>query len=69
MNKTYKREVAGVMLVYLAVAFIWGVSSPEAMEAARFLTLPIFGFAAGAFAIDAVYKQGNGGALGYHVSK
>ncbi len=58
-TKTYKREVAGVMLLYLAIAFGWGIYNTEAMEAARFLTLPIFGFAAGAFTIDAVFKQGN----------
>jgi len=58
--KTYKREVAGVMLAYLGVMFVVGVYNPVAFEAARFLTLPIFTFAGGAFAIDAVFKQGPG---------
>jgi len=58
MNKTYKREVAGGMLVFLGVMFVWGVGNEVAIEAARFLTLPIFTFAGGAFAIDAVFKQG-----------
>ena len=58
--KTYKREVAGAMLVFLGGMFVWGVGSEVATEAARFLTLPIFTFAGGAFAIDAVFKQGPG---------
>lgn len=58
--KTYKREVASVMLVFLGGMFIWGVYSPGAQQAAEFLTLPIFTFVAGAFAIDAVFKQGPG---------
>lgn len=56
--KTYKREVAGAMLVFLGGLFVWGVWVPEAAQAATYLTLPIFTFAAGAFAIDAVFKQG-----------
>jgi hypothetical protein len=56
--KTYKREVAGSMLVFLGSLFVWGVGNAEAAQAARFLTLPIFTFAGGAFAIDAVFKQG-----------
>jgi len=58
--KTYKREVAGAMLVFLGVMFVWGVWNEVAMEAARYLTLPIFTFNAGAFAIDAVFKNGPG---------
>jgi hypothetical protein len=58
MSKTYKREVAGAMLAFGAVLFIWGVKEPLALEAAKFLTFPIFTFAAGAFAIDAIFKQG-----------
>ena len=55
-QKTYKREVAGLMLLFLTGLFLWGTVNPEAAEAARFLTLPIFGFAGGAFAIDAMQK-------------
>lgn len=58
--KTYKREVASVMLVFLSGMFVWGGWNEVAFEAARFLTLPIFTFAGGAFAIDAVFKQGPG---------
>lgn len=57
-QKTYKREVAGAMLVALFGFFTWGVFVAEAKQIAEFLTLPVFTFAAGAFAIDAVFKQG-----------
>jgi hypothetical protein len=57
-TKTYKREVALVMLVCLAGLFVWGVYSPQAMQVAEFLTFPIFTFAGGAFALDAAFKQG-----------
>jgi len=60
-TKTYKREVALVMLVCLAGLFGWGVYSPQAMQVAEFLTFPIFTFAGGAFAIDAAVKQGKYG--------
>ncbi|NRP84100.1 hypothetical protein [Marinobacterium sp. xm-d-509] len=56
--KTYKREVAVAMLLALAGVFIWGVFNERAMQAAGYLTMPVFAFAAGAFAIDAVFKQG-----------
>lgn len=57
-TKTYKREVAVGMLMFLAGIFVWGVSNESAKQIAEFLTLPIFTFAGGAFAIDAVFKQG-----------
>ena len=57
-TKTYKREVAATMLTALGGLFVWGVWNTEAMQAAEFLTLPIFTFASGAFAIDAIFKQG-----------
>ncbi|WP_299549392.1 hypothetical protein [uncultured Tateyamaria sp.] len=59
-EKTYKREVAGAMLVFLFTLFIWGIQAPEtkAIQVAEFLALPIFGFAYGAWAIDAVQKRG-----------
>lgn len=56
-TKTYKREVAGAMLLYLGVMFAVGVSNEQAMQAAEFLTLPIFGFAGAAFALDWRAKQ------------
>ena len=56
-RKTFKRELAAAMLGFLGVFFIWGVSNLQAAEAARFLTLPIFSFAGGAFGLDAWAKQ------------
>jgi len=56
--KTYKREIALVMLVGLAGLFVWGVFNPEAKQVAEFLTMPIFTFAGGAFALDSAFKQG-----------
>lgn len=58
-EKTYKREVAIAMLLFLAVFFVWGVYNPEASQASRFLTLPIFTFAGGAYSLDAFSKQLN----------
>jgi len=55
--KTYKRELAVVMLAFLGALFVWGVFDPEAKDSARFLTLPIFTFAGGAFGMDAWAKQ------------
>tara|TARA_R110000744_G_C19333344_1_gene558796 strand:- start:480 stop:659 length:180 start_codon:yes stop_codon:yes gene_type:complete len=57
MQKTYKRELSLVMLGLLGVLFVLGMSSVEAMQAAEFLTTPIFLFATGAFGIDAYAKQ------------
>ena len=57
VRKTFKREVAVVMLGFLGVMFVWGVSTDTAAQAARFLTLPIFTFAGGAFGLDAWAKQ------------
>lgn len=57
-TKTYKREMAIGLFLFLGAFFVWGVYEPEAVRAAEFLTLPIFTFGAGAFAIDAVFRQG-----------
>ena len=59
-EKTYKREVAMGLLAWLIGMTIWGIWEPQAAQAAEFFTLPIFTFAGGAFAIDAVFKQGPG---------
>ena len=56
--KTYKRELAVILLVFLGALFVAGLFMPEAAQAAQFLTLPIFTFTGGAFALDAVFKQG-----------
>ena len=57
MNKTYNRELSLAMLVFLGVLFALGMSSVEAMQAAEFLTTPVFMFAAAAFGVDAYAKQ------------
>lgn len=59
--KTYKREVALVMLTFWAGMSIWGVWEPEAQRIFEFVTLPVFTFAGGAFALDATFKQGGFG--------
>lgn len=60
-KKTYKRETAGVLLFFWLVMAIWGVWEPEAQRIFEFITLPIFTFAGGAFALDATFKQGGFG--------
>ena len=56
-NKTYKREVACVMLMYYFVMLTLGIWFPEALEAAEAVKIPAFTFAGGAFALDAGSKQ------------
>lgn len=56
-QKTYKRETALVQLVFLGAAHVWGVYDEAARQMAEFLTLPIFTFVGGAFAMDAAAKQ------------
>ena len=57
-EKTYKREMAAVQFIFLGAMFVTGLYKPEAKQIAEFLTLPIFTFGAGAFAIDAFVKAG-----------
>ncbi|WP_422049726.1 hypothetical protein [Shimia sp.] len=57
MEKTYKREVASVMLVFLAVMWVWGIFDEIAFEAAKFLTVPVLGWSGAAFALDWKAKQ------------
>lgn len=59
-QKTFKRELAIAMLVYLAAMFTWGVYDPDGrgIEVATYLTTPIFLFASGAYALDWKTKQG-----------
>lgn len=56
-EKTYKREVACVMLAYYFVMLTLGIWYPEAGTAAEAVKIPAFTFAAGAFALDAGAKQ------------
>ena len=55
--KSYKREIAGAMLVFLAAFFIAGVWYPEAQRTAEFLTTPILLTAAGAFGLQSYATQ------------
>lgn len=59
MCKTYKRETALGMLVFLFGLFAYGVhyASPVAIDAGKYLTLPIFTFTGLAFGFDAYAKQ------------
>ena len=59
-HKTYKRETASVMLLALLGFFLGGLESPESLEIAKYLSTPIFLFAAGAFGMDSYQKQGAG---------
>jgi len=54
--KTYKREVALIMLVFLGASHLWGVFDERAAEMAAYLTTPVFMFAAAAFGLDAYAK-------------
>ena len=56
-EKTYKRETAIAMLLFLGGMVIWGVYTPEAKAAADGLAWPIIGFVTAAFGLDAYGKQ------------
>ena len=57
MKKTWKRETAWALIVWLAGMGGWGVYEPSAMQFAEMITVPIFSFAALAFGMDAYSKQ------------
>jgi hypothetical protein len=57
MSKTYKREVAIGMLVFLGGLFMGSLHSPDLLGIAEYLTTPIFLFATAAFGVDAYAKQ------------
>ena len=57
MQKTYKREAAITMLVFLGALFIASLFYKEAEQAAEYLTTPVFLFATAAFGVDAYSKQ------------
>jgi len=59
--KTLKRETAIALLFFLLCLAVYDVLSgggTPAKEWADLLTTPIFMFAAGAFGLDALFKQG-----------
>lgn len=58
--KTYKREVAGAMLLAvfgLAIASLFVPNPDQAKEVLKTLVYPVFGFAAVAWGMDAYAKQ------------
>lgn len=55
--KTYKREVAALMLAYYYVMNTLGIWYPEATTAAASVMVATFTFAGGAFALDVASKQ------------
>ncbi len=59
MEKTYKREVATFMLMFVGGAHTAGMWFPEAVQMAEYLTTPVFMFAGAAFGMDAYAKQVN----------
>jgi hypothetical protein len=56
IKHTFKREISVVLFACLMAFFVWGVFEPEAMRAAEFLTLPIFGYGATAFITGTVQQ-------------
>lgn len=60
VRKTYKREVAICLLLFWAGLIVWGHLDPStgAAETGKGITMPVFLILAGAFGIDAVFKQG-----------
>jgi hypothetical protein len=57
MRKTWKREVASLLLFIVVALQIAGIWVPEAHRAAESLQMEVFGFAALAFGMDAWAKQ------------
>jgi hypothetical protein len=57
MEKTYKREVAVAMLIFVGAFHVLGMWMPEAIQVAEYLTTPVFIFAGAAFGMDAYAKQ------------
>ena len=57
MQKTYKREVAIAMLVFVGGFHVLGMWMPEAVQVAEYLTTPVLLFVAAAFGMDAYAKQ------------
>lgn len=56
-QKTYKREVASVLLAVVIGLVLAGLKYPEAAMAAESLKFEVFSFAALAFGMDAWSKQ------------
>ncbi len=58
--KTYKREVAVMLLSFWIYLCIRAAGDPVVLETAKLATAPIFIFALGAFGLDAAAKQFGG---------
>lgn len=58
MVKTYKRETAWAMLMFLAGLCVYGLTTGDnqAIEWAKLLSAPIFLFAVAAFGLDVAAK-------------
>ena len=57
MEKTYKREVAFLLLVFWGAITVWGVYVEAAMQASQYMAFFVFAFAMGAYGLDAWAKQ------------
>jgi len=57
VTKTYKREVAFLLLCVWGACVFWGIFNPQAFEVMKFITLPVFTFATAAYGFDAYAKQ------------
>ena len=58
-SKTYKREYAFTLTAFWAGMWVYGITHNDqnALTAAKEMTWPVIGFAAGAFGFDAIRKQ------------
>jgi hypothetical protein len=60
-NKTFKRETAWGLLVFWGAMGLTSLWYAQAYQLFEFITLPVFTFAGGAFALDTAVKQGKYG--------
>lgn len=56
-QKTWKREVALGMLVFLGTFYVTSVFSPAALSVAEMMQWPLMAFVTAAFGLDAIAKQ------------
>lgn len=59
-RKTWKREVASLMLLYLGALFAWGAGwdNATATDSAKFLAPFIFIFAGGVWSVEGLKQAG-----------
>ena len=59
--KTYKREVSGILFIFLLSCAVWAMlGNTVAFSVMEAFMLPVFSFGAGAFGLDAVLKHVGG---------